>query len=259
MNYNTIKNFTRSIGLYQQARWFNRHFLNRDELAEERSDLFFYAKMLNEGDLVFDAGANYGEKSRIFLKRGLRVVAFEPQPDCMAELKSRCANHPNLRTVQAALASKSGMAQFYVRSQRDKSGLVKDWQKHVHNNREEAMIDVPVVTFDQMIEKYGAPSFIKMDIEGSEYEAFQGLTQKIPLISFEYHFSDNEAKSVRECVEYLSTLGEIKINVTPSEKLHLKYWKWLSKDVFLKEFYDHIRHEPGFGYGDVWIRMKEQE
>ena len=40
--------------------------------------------------------------------------------------------------------------------------------------------EVPVDTLDNMIEKYGTPKFIKIDVEGYEYEVLQGLTKKVP-------------------------------------------------------------------------------
>jgi FkbM family methyltransferase len=33
---------------------------------------------------------------------------------------------------------------------------------------------VPIITLDQLVSRYGAPTMIKMDLEGSEYEALRG-------------------------------------------------------------------------------------
>ncbi|MEW6618250.1 MAG: FkbM family methyltransferase [bacterium] len=259
MSYELIKKISRQFGLYRQARWFNRHLLNKKELELEKSDLAFYSTILKKGDLVFDVGANYGEKTRIFLKLGAKVISIEPQSDCMTELKSRCGNSKNLITVQSALASKSGTGKFFVRTHRDKSGLIKDWQKHVVTNVEESIIDVPLVTLDEMINKYGIPVFIKIDVEGYEYEVLKGLTHAIPIISFEYHFNDNNACGVADCVNYLSQLGDILLNITPAEKLTLKFARWLTKDDFLNKFFTEIKNEPGFGYGDIWAKIQQEK
>ena len=47
----------------------------------------FYKKLINPNDLVFDIGANIGNRVESFLKCGARVVAIEPQPDCVNILK----------------------------------------------------------------------------------------------------------------------------------------------------------------------------
>ena len=124
MNYTIIKKISHKLGLYQQARWFNRHWLNREELHREKKDLTFYSKFIKKGDLVFDVGANYGEKTRVFLMLDATVIAFEPQPDCKNELKNRCGNNSNLLLLELALGSKTEKRTFYVRSHRGASGFV---------------------------------------------------------------------------------------------------------------------------------------
>lgn len=42
----------------------------------------FYEKLIDPEDLVFDVGANVGQRSFIFKSIGRKVIAFEPQPSC---------------------------------------------------------------------------------------------------------------------------------------------------------------------------------
>lgn len=256
MAYATIKKVVRFLGLYRQARWLNRHLLNRKALREEEAELAFYSKLLHKTDLVFDVGANCGKKSSLFLRLGTTVVAFEPQPDCMEELKALCGSHKRLITIQSALSSKAGIGKFYVRTHRDKSGLVKDWQKHVVSNVEESVLEVPLTTLDEMIRIHGRPHYTKIDVEGHEYEVLSGLSQPIPLISFEYHFSDSGANTVRDCIDYLSKLGPVSLNITPAEKLLWGCPEWLDKESFLSLFYNDSKGKPGFGYGDIWVKSQ---
>ena len=55
---------------------------------DDQKKLKFYSQFIKKGDLVFDVGANLGNRTKIFLKLGARVVAIEPQPFCMSRLKS---------------------------------------------------------------------------------------------------------------------------------------------------------------------------
>jgi FkbM family methyltransferase len=248
--YTAIKKISRPLGFYRQARWFHRHFLNRNELNQEKADLTFYSSYIHKSDLVFDVGANYGDKTRVFLKLGARVVAFEPQADCLEELEARCGRNRRLTTVQAAVGSVSGLATFYVRARRSVSGLIEDWEEDV-----ESMIVVPTVTLDQMIAGHGKPQYLKIDVEGYEYEVLKGLTEPVPYISFEYHLKREDIEKTIKCITYLSRLGAISINITPAESLLFAYQEWLTNDEFLEVFPDDISGKHAYRYGDIFVAI----
>ena len=46
---------------------------------EDERRLRFYAQFVSPGDLVFDVGANFGNRTKVLLRLGASVVAFEPQ------------------------------------------------------------------------------------------------------------------------------------------------------------------------------------
>ena len=48
---------------------------------------------LRDGDCVFDVGANIGRMTQVLLELGNKVIAFEPQPDCIREIEARCGQY----------------------------------------------------------------------------------------------------------------------------------------------------------------------
>jgi 16S rRNA A1518/A1519 N6-dimethyltransferase RsmA/KsgA/DIM1 with predicted DNA glycosylase/AP lyase activity len=50
--------------------------------------LELYSSFVKKGSLVFDVGANEGNRTAIFLELGAKVVAVEPQAECIAKLES---------------------------------------------------------------------------------------------------------------------------------------------------------------------------
>ena len=54
----------------------------------------FYSTFVSTGDLCFDIGANYGNRTKVFLRLGARVVAVEPQPSCCQVLPPSMAPTP---------------------------------------------------------------------------------------------------------------------------------------------------------------------
>src|SRR2546429_6718136 len=46
----------------------------------------FYSSLLPPGGLVFDIGANVGTMTRVFASLGAKVIAVEPNPDCIRHI-----------------------------------------------------------------------------------------------------------------------------------------------------------------------------
>lgn len=249
-SYGIVKGIARRLGVYRQARWFNSRVLNRAALNKEKQEFAFYRNLLRQGDLVFDVGANYGDKTRVFLQLGAKVIAFEPQADCRKELEARCGKSRNLVTLGYALGSRPGRSLFFARSHKGASGLIKSWRDDI-----ESEFEVSIVTLDSMIKTYGRPKYIKIDVEGFEYEVLKGLSEPIPYISFEYHLEkpDGVEKTI-SCVEHLSRFGHLAINITPAEDLVFPDERWMTIEQFRQTFPVQVSSWKGFGYGDMFVR-----
>ena len=69
--------------------------------------------------------------------------------------------------------------------------------------------EVIVEKIENFIKKYGIPIYIKIDVEGYEYEVIQGLETAVPLISFEANLPEFCQESVN-CISYLSSISSDK-------------------------------------------------
>ena len=245
-----VKQLALSTGFFRPAYALYR-LLNRTELARYRQELNFYSQLLQPGNLCFDVGANIGKKTEIFLKVGTSVVAFEPQPDCMTEIKARCGNFGDkLHTCQSALGEKSGEVILHLKEESsDQASLLNDWEGTSKDS-----IKVPMTTLDHAIAKYGKPDYCKIDVEGYELNVLQGLTQEIPLLSFEYHLRKREIKTVHSCLDYLSQFGELWVNLIPSTSMEFAFKEWINLDKFLSVFPKGFRDREGYFYGDIFVQ-----
>jgi FkbM family methyltransferase len=244
----TLKQLSLSAGLYRPgtfSRWFNRDYLNKFN-----QEISFFSELLEPNPLCFDIGANIGEKSEILLEIGANVVAFEPQLQCVEELKARCRPYQkHLRICQTALGSEMGEAEFHASATSALSSFFQDWSDST------TKLQVPVTTLDRAIAEFGKPNYCKIDVEGWELEVLKGLTQPIPLISIEYHLGAREVDIVRDCLGYLSQFGELQINITTAETLVFSLQEWVSLDKFLELFPDTFRDRYEYRYGDIFIRI----
>jgi FkbM family methyltransferase len=241
----------RACGVYRPWRWVYRHLLRRQELRAYRDDLAFYSQWIGPNDLCFDVGANYGSKTEVFLGLGARVVAFEPQQECVKELTARLGGHPRLDLVPSAVAAQPGRATLYVRSHTGATSLLEDWEGTV-----QSAVGVDVTTLDEAIARYGVPKFCKIDVEGFELEVLKGLSEPVEVVSFEYHHREPDLQKTLACLEYLSNWGQLLVNVTPAEQPRFALPAWLRPAPFIDFFLHELPLERGYHYGDIFVRLE---
>ena len=110
---------------------------------------------------------------------------------------------------------------------------------------------VSLTTLDNLIEKYGTPAFIKIDVEGFEYQVIQGLSKPISMISLE--FVPEVIESTFKCIDYLQHLGKIKLNYSLGENMQFLLEMWTTPNE-MKKLLSNISNESNL-FGDVYIKF----
>lgn len=159
-------------------------------------------------NLIFDIGANIGNWALANAnKHGDHVIAVEASPSTYQLLVANCGTHPKITCVQNAVChSQETEITFYqCRNYNTLSTLNKDWFDDPNSrfyNLEYDAIRCPTISLDQLISKYGKPSFIKIDVEAAEYICIQSLTQAVDLLCFEW--ASETEHVTQSCLDYLS-------------------------------------------------------
>ena len=118
------------------------------------------------GDVVLDCGAFDGEDSMAFARAGATVYAFEPGPKSYQIAKSSVSGA--VEVLPYAVSDKKGTARFSLDG--TDSGAITDI----------GLDTVETITIDEWCEKRRvSPTYIKMDIEGSEVAALRGAMETI--------------------------------------------------------------------------------
>jgi FkbM family methyltransferase len=194
----------------------------------------FYAQFVSPGDLVFDLGAHAGNRTRAFAAMGCRIVAVEPQPDFARLLHLIFARSPQVEVIEAAVGSEHGRTPLFI-SERTPTVTTIAAPWHEARAREpdfrgvrwDRRIDVETTTLDLLIERFGMPAFVKIDVEGSEPAVLAGLHLPVPSLSFEY--LPRALEYARICAARLSALGPYRFNWSAGESYRLATDRWMSE------------------------------
>ena len=130
---------------------------------------------IREGDVVVDIGANIGYFTLIFSRlvgQSGKVYAFEPDAGNFALLeKNIAANaYSNVILEKKAVADRTGEATLY------RSSVDNMDHRLVEASTHQAGVPVGVVRLDEYFQgKAEAVRFIKIDIQGAEKRAFEGM------------------------------------------------------------------------------------
>ncbi|MFT4129080.1 FkbM family methyltransferase [Labrys sp. (in: a-proteobacteria)] len=181
-------------------------------------------RSIPQGSLVIDCGANVGEVSEYFLSKGMRVIAFEPDPVALIALISRLGSNLRLRIEPKAVGGQAGRATLYQTSHAFagnldntiSSSLVK---RDIHGDASIENIEiVDLVQYIQSLEE--KVRILKLDIEGYEVEVLEsiidsGIYKNIDLIIVETHerFSKVLEQKTDDLRRRISELGIRNINL----------------------------------------------
>ncbi|MCF8242420.1 MAG: FkbM family methyltransferase [Melioribacteraceae bacterium] len=252
-----IKNIVYNSKLYQCYQDQKEIKRNHKWSSTDDKMLKFYSSFIKSDDLVFDVGANSGNRSKIFLKLNARVIAIEPQKRCVNILDKSFGKNSNINIVSKGLSSLPGKASIRIGDFHTVSSLSEEWINSVRasgrfgdlswNKTEE----IELTTLDNLIKEYGVPGFIKIDVEGYELEVLKGLSQPVGCISIEF-IPERLEQSFR-CIDYLSKLGSAEFNYSLNESMVLDLKVWTSSSE-LKNILAKFKGDA-VNFGVIYIRF----
>lgn len=184
--------------------------------------------------MYFDVGANFGNRIEPIINKDLKIVAVEPQKECIDFLKEKYGSR--ITIVPKGLGEKVETRTMYISDANTLTSFSKEFINKTqesgrfsqYNWREEQEIEI--TTLDKLIEIYGVPKFIKIDVEGFEFEVLKGLSHSVDYISFEYAVPEMK-DSILNCVNRIDEISknkEVFFNYSIGETMEWSLNNWLS-------------------------------
>jgi FkbM family methyltransferase len=183
--------------------------------------------------LVFDIGLNNGDDAAYYLSLGYDVVGIEANPVLAAECTQRFENEirqGRMKVVNLGVLKEPGEFTFY-RNLTDHGWSSFEPEKGKNGGKWDELT-IHCVTTQQLIAEHGKPFFMKVDIEGADFQTLHSLTGGIApaYVSLELNYAD-------PIVERLIELGYSAFKFVNGETYrstppifdHQKGWRFLRK------------------------------
>ena len=161
--------YNNCYGLYRLLYPVLKHRRDASEISVVKSHV-------KQGDTVLDIGANIGFMSRILSKcAGTEgcVYAFEPDSENYRRLQKELKHLSNVKTIHAAVSDRQGVITLY------RSPMLNVDHRCYPIDDYTSKEEVQSVTVDGFLPEGAKVAFIKMDIQGFEYTALQGMKRTL--------------------------------------------------------------------------------
>jgi FkbM family methyltransferase len=217
---NAVKKLLNKMGLLEKLRYHPLNRIYRNKLSRDRyfAQLRFYQAVLGRKvNLVFDIGANVGDTTHIFQNIARKVIALEPDDENYSILKMRFGNNSKVVIIKKAVSEAEGEAEFFIQEEGSAFNTLSDKWVNVLGDETQTRFGsaakfqstkkVKTTTLEALIKEFGIPDFIKIDVEGFEYQVVKSLQQPVQYISFECNLPEFKNETI-QIVQYLDELNK---------------------------------------------------
>jgi FkbM family methyltransferase len=143
------------------------------------TDYLMKGEIVKEGDIVLDIGANIGYyvliESKLVGEAG-KVYAVEPVSKNLDLLMKniKLNNRENIEVFHLAMDKKNGRSKVYISEESNLSSMKINSGRNIIGEEE-----IDVLKVDTFLEGKETPNFIRMDVEGYEYNIIKGMKETL--------------------------------------------------------------------------------
>lgn len=214
----------------------------------------------------FDIGAYDGGKAQeVYDFIDKDIVCCEPNPYSFEKLQHRFNDKPSVRVLNVAVDEEVGNVVLNVsRRHAPISSIEKKWveKSRFAGNADEngvpytwdERVEVQSVNLDWLVENYGIPSTIKVDVEGAEYAVIKGLSKFMPECEISLEFNEEFLVDSIACMEWLHDLGWNRFGLIDGDEIRRKPNKYHTWEDFMERVNIGFPTKTGDFFGTVYVK-----
>lgn len=191
--------------------WLMLDYERIDQLIDKYYFQYFDLDLIkqNNNEIFIDVGAYTGDTLNRFLKiynnNYKKIYCYEIANQNIEEIKKIIKDHKNIILREKAAFNINGHAYIDEKENLSTTGI-----------KDEGTTEIETVKIDDDIK--GKITFVKMDIEGGEVEAIEGMKKKIK------KYKPKLAISVYHHNNHLWKIPKMLLDLNPNYKLYLRYY-----------------------------------
>ena len=161
-------------------------------------------------ELIFDIGANRGAFTDKCLHeyKQAKIILVEPNDGLYHLLTQKFSYNKNITILSEVVSTVSDeLIDFYISDCDVISTSSVEWvnNSRFSGNHNWQPVKKQTINIDKMVEMYGAPDLLKIDVEGYELEVIKGLSKKQKEICFEW--AEEQYDNINKTCEHLKQIG----------------------------------------------------
>lgn len=216
--------------------------------------------------IIYDIGCNSGKNINYYLKKSDVVVAVDANPMLIGEIKEKFKKNienGNLIVENFVIYNEDADVDFFVHKSNDVLSTVLQQESDEYER-----IKVPSKKLSELVKKYGNPYYLKIDIEGYDYDCLKDIFQE--KIFPDYISVEMNEKKLEQLVQLIVDQNQYeKFNIVHEcsvcdvyKNVSIKT-KELKKELFCFEFHsagpfgEDIKTE-WFDKKDLWWSIEKQ-